>query len=143
MDISPLNITQGYEVYTDNVPANQTFFIYVYLCKNTEKKHVKVALSDSGSMKFSHFIEHSPCDWETTMRQNVVLTIFYTQNIHHHAWKTARTTLQCIIGLQSRGKGHEMEKNCGTNLSHSFQTFALGLDNNKTSKCKSCPRMVT
>ena len=40
LDISPLNITQGYEVYTGNVPANQTFFIYNYLCKNTEKKNM-------------------------------------------------------------------------------------------------------
>ena len=28
---------------------------------------------------------------------------FHTQNIYHHAWKTVRTTLQCIVGLQSRG----------------------------------------
>ena len=41
------------------------------------------------------------------MYQNVVLTIFHTQNIRHHAWKTVRTTLQCIVGLQSQGEGHE------------------------------------
>ena len=44
------------------------------------------------------------------MRQNVVLTVFHTQNIDHHVWETVRSTLQCIIGLQSWGKSHEMEK---------------------------------
>ena len=64
-------------------------------------KHITyVALSDPGSMKFSHVLEQSPRDWETTMRQKVVLTIFHTQNICHHVWKTVRTTLQCIVGLQ-------------------------------------------
>ena len=75
-------------------------------------------------MQFSYIIEQSPRDWETTMRQNLVLKIFHTQNIYHHVWKTVRTTLQCIVGLQSRGEGHEMEKNCGTNLSHSFPCFS-------------------
>ena len=80
------------------------------------------------------------------MRQNIVLTVFHTQNIHHHVWKTVRTTLQRDVGIQLRG-GHEMEKNCGTNLSHSFPCFAfcLGLENNKTSKCgsESFPHMMT
>ena len=72
-------------------------------------------------MKFSHIIGQSQCDWETTMRQNVVLTIFHTQKIYHHVWKTVRTTLQSNVDLQSRGEDHAMEeKNCGTNLSHSF-----------------------
>ena len=31
-----------------------------------------VALSDPGSMKFSHIIEQSPRDWETTLCQNIV-----------------------------------------------------------------------
>ena len=66
-----------------------------------------VALSDPGYMKFSHIIEQSPRHWETTMRQNVVLTNFHTQNIRHHPWKIVRTTLQCIVGLQLRGEGHE------------------------------------
>ena len=61
-------------------------------------------------MQFSDIIEQSPPDWETTMCRNVVLTIFHTQNIYHHAWKTVRTTLQCNVGLQLRGEGHEMEK---------------------------------
>ena len=42
---------------------------------------------------------------------------------HTHAWKTVRTKLQCTVGLQSWGEGHEMDKNCGTNLSHSFPCF--------------------
>ena len=68
-------------------------------------------------MKFSHIVEQSPRNWKTTMRQNEVLTIFHTQIIFHHAWKTVKTTLQCIVGLRPRGEGHEIEKNCGTNLS--------------------------
>ena len=48
------------------------------------------------------------------MRQNVVLTIFHTQNIYHYVLKIVRTTLQCIVGLQLRGEGHKIEKNCGT-----------------------------
>ena len=54
------------------------------------------------------------------MHQTVVLTIFDTQNIHHHVWKTVRTTLQGIVGLKLRGEGHESEKNCGANPSHNF-----------------------
>ena len=46
------------------------------------------ALSGPGSMQFSHIIEQSPGDWETTMRQNVVLTNFHKQNIYHHVWNT-------------------------------------------------------
>ena len=66
-----------------------------------------VLLSDPESMKFSHILEQSPRAWETTMHQNVVLTIFHTQNICHHAWKTFKTTLQCIVGLQWQGEGHK------------------------------------
>ena len=83
-----------------------------------------VALSDTGSMKFSHILEQSPRNWDTTMRQNVVLTIFHTQNLHHHGWKTVRTTLQCTVGLQLQGEGHKMDKNCGTNLSHGYPCFS-------------------
>ena len=59
-------------------------------------------------MTISHILEQSPHDWETTMRQNEVLTIFHTQNICHNVWNTVRTTLQCIFGLQSQGEVHEM-----------------------------------
>ena len=59
-------------------------------------------------MQFSHIIEQSPRNWEATMRQNVVLTIFHTQNIYHHVWKTVKTTLQRNVGLKSRGEGHEI-----------------------------------
>ena len=103
------------------------------------------------------------------MRQNVVLIIFHIQNIYHHVWKTVRTTLQWIVGLQSRGEGHRVAKskkhrNPALNESHhhhhhllflqlwkvnkwrktvgqnrpivflAFQTFSLGLENNKKTK---------
>ena len=75
-------------------------------------------------MQFSDILEQSPSDWEITVRQNVFLTIFHTQNIYHHVWKTVRTTLQSKVGLQSPGEGHEMEQKCGTNLFHSFPCFS-------------------
>ena len=80
--------------------------------------NTKVALSDPESMKLSHIIEQSPRDWETTIRQNVFLSTFHTQNIYHHVWKTVRNTLQSNVGLQLQGEGREMENNCETNLSH-------------------------
>ena len=100
-------------------------------------------------MKFSHIIEQSPSDWKTTMRQNEVLTIFHTQIIYHLAWKTVKTTLQCIVGLQLRGEGHENEKKLWDKSVFigflAFQTFSPWLENNKTSKCdsESFPHMVT
>ena len=74
-------------------------------------------------MQFFHILEQSPRDWETNMCQNVVVTINPTQVIYHHVWKNVRTTSQCIVGLQLREKGHEMEKNYGINLSRSFPCF--------------------
>ena len=65
-------------------------------------------------MQFSIILEQSPGDWETAMRQIVVLTLFHTQNIYHHVWKTVITKLQCMVGLQLWGIGKEMEKNYGT-----------------------------
>ena len=58
-------------------------------------------------MQFSHILEQSPRVWETTMHQNGVIKIFHTQNICPHGWKTVRNTLQCIVGLQLWGEGHE------------------------------------
>ena len=52
----------------------------------------------------SQCIEQSPCNWETNMHQNIVLTIFHAQNIFHHMWKTVKTTLHYIICLQSLGE---------------------------------------
>ena len=89
-----------------------------------------VALSDPGSMQsyyhyyHYHIIELSPRNWETTMRHNIVLTVFPTQNVNHHVWKSVITTLQSIVSLQLRGEGHEMDKNCGTNQSYSFPCFS-------------------
>ena len=76
------------------------------------KKYICCTLTSWVHAFFSHYRTVSR-DWETTMRQNVVLTVFHTQHVYHHACKTVRTTLQCIIGFQLPGKGHEMEKNCG------------------------------
>ena len=82
-----------------NYLKNIDIYIYIFftlilsacLCKIPKRRYV--ALSDPGSMKFSHIIEKSPRDWEATVRQNVALTVFHTQNICHHAWKTLRTKL--------------------------------------------------
>ena len=84
-------------------------------------------------MHFSHIIGQSPRDWERIMHQNVVLTIFHTQNIYQHGRKNVRTTLQCIVGLQLQREGHKMGKKktleqiCPIVSLH-FQTFSLGLE---------------
>ena len=77
-----------------------------------------VAHSDPGSMKFSHIIEQAPL--EKTVCQNVALTVFHTQNICHHVWKTLRNTLWCFVVLQSWGEVLISKENYGTNLSHNF-----------------------
>ena len=63
-----------------------------------------VELSDPGYMKFVYILEQSLRNLKTTMHQNVVPKIVHTQDICHHAWKTVRTTLQCIVVLKSRKK---------------------------------------
>ena len=121
-------------------------------------------------MIFSHISEQCPHNWETTMRPNVVLTIFHTQNICHLAWKTVRTTLWCLVvhivpelsegtWLSSLNVMHFFVSNCGEKVMkrrktmgqicpivfRDFLTLTPGLENNKTSKCgsESFPRMVT
>ena len=67
---------------------------------------------------FSHYKTVSP-----HFGDNYALKCSSDNFSHTHAWKTVRTKLQCTVGLQSWGEGHEMDKNCGTNLSHSFPCF--------------------
>ena len=83
--------------------------------------HTYVSLWDPESMKFSHVLERSPQDWETTMHQNAVLAFFHTQNICHGAWKILRTTLCCFVFLQSRGEGLKSKENYGTKFSLLFK----------------------
>ena len=64
-----------------------------------------VSLWDPESMKLLDLLEQSPQDWKTTTGQNVVLTVFHTQNICHHLWKTLRTPLLCFVLLISQGEG--------------------------------------
>ena len=73
---------------------------------------------------FTRWDFDSPLSCPCTMRRNVVPTVFHTQNIYQHVWETVRTTLQRNVGLQLRGEGNEMEKNCGTNLSRSLPCFS-------------------
>ena len=68
-------------------------------------------------MTFSHIIEQSLCYWETTVCQNVALTVIHTQNICHHAWKALRTILWCFVFLQSQGEGLKSKEHYGTDLS--------------------------
>ena len=102
----------------------------------------------SPKIKCSRNMKEMHGHFRTVSSGNVVLTIFPTQNTYHHVWKTVRTSLQCIVGLQSQGKGHEMRKTMGQIcpfLFLAFHTFSLELEKNKTSKCcsESFPRMVT
>ena len=85
--------------------------------------NVYVALSDPGSMKFFHIIEQFPGYWETTVCQNEILTVFHTQNICHHVWKTLRTILWGFFVLQFRGEGLKSKENYGIDFSHSFSPF--------------------
>ena len=71
-------------------------------------------------MKFSHILERSPRDWETTMLQNVVLA-FSTHKICHGAWKIIRTTICCFLFLQSRGEVLKSKENYGTKFSLPFK----------------------
>ena len=106
-----------------------------------------VPLWDPESIKCSHILEQCPRDWETIMRQNVVLTVFHTQNICHHAWKTLRTTHWCFVFLQSRGEGLKSKENYVKIRPYfpSFLNLLPGIGKNRTSMCcsESFPRMVT
>ena len=58
--------------------------------------------SQSGTyMKCLYILEEFPRNWKTTVHQNVVPKKFHTQKIRCHAWKTVRTTMQCVVVLQS------------------------------------------
>ena len=96
-------------------------------------------------MKFSHVLEQSPRDWETTMHQNVVLAFFHTQNICHRAWKILRTTLCCFGFSPIPGKRFEKQVKLCPIVFLAFQTFSSGLEKNKARKCGSenFPRTVT
>ena len=94
------------------------------------EKHV--VLSDPGSL---NVLGQSPRDWKKPMHQNAVLTIFHTQNICHHVWKIVRTTLQCIVVLQSRGddpKSYETRVQICHIVFLLFMTFSPRLENNDT-----------
>ena len=58
-----------------------------------------VELLGPGSMIFSHILKQSPLNWETSVCQNVALTVFHAQNIRHHALQTLRTSLLFFIVL--------------------------------------------
>ena len=60
------------------------------------------SLWDPESMKLSDILEQSPRDWETTTRQNVVLTVFHTWWHIFCVWNTNRTTFGRVVVSQSR-----------------------------------------
>ena len=67
-------------------------------------------------MKFSHILEQSPRDWETTLCQNVALTVFHIQ-----IYVTMRGKLSDILLFSNPGKnGLKSKENYGTNLSDRF-----------------------
>ena len=53
------------------------------------------------------------------MHQNVVLAFFHTQNICHGAWKILKTTICCLVFLQSRGEGLKNKENLVTDEARS------------------------
>ena len=96
-----------------------------------------VALWDPESTKFQCYLWPSPCDWRTLIHFNVVLTVLHIDHISQGVCKTVRTTLWCIIVLQSRGEGPEKEHNYGTDSWQIFRTFSLQLGDSDTLKCSS------
>ena len=98
-------------------------------------------------MKFSHIIEQFPRDWETTVCQNVSLTVFHIKSICHPACKTLSTKLWCFVVLQSWSEGWKaritMGQICFTVFLH-FMTISPLLETNDglrfSSEC--FPRMV-
>ena len=106
-----------------------------------------VALSDSGSMKYSYILEQSPRDWETTMRTNLVPTIFHTLNV---PMRGKLSELHCNV-LLVFNRGEKVLK-CRKTMGQicpivflDFLTFSPGLENKTPSKCgsESFPRTVT
>ena len=63
----------------------------------------EVTILDCGYINFLFILGQSPCNWRTMMPGNVVLTIFHTQQICDHAWKTVRFKFLSIIVLQLQG----------------------------------------
>ena len=107
-------------------------------------ENLKVAFWDIVNIKFVHILGQFFNDWRTMMHWNIVLTIFNKLNVCHNAMKTVKTTLHCVVFLQSRVEGHtklnNKKKNYLTNLclfSFSFGTFSQRLENYETSKCSS------
>ena len=69
-------------------------------------------------------LEQSPRDWETTIHQNVVLTVFHTQNIHFICGKLSELHFNASLVSNRGEKVMKWRKNCETNLSHSFPCFS-------------------
>ena len=70
------------------------------------------------------------------MCQNVAPTVFHTQNIRLHEWKTLRTTLWCFVVLQLLGEGLKSKENCHT-VYLNFMTFTSQLETNDALQCSS------
>ena len=88
-------------------------------------------------MKFVYVLGQSPHNLNTTIDGNAGPTIFHTQNVRCHVWKTIRTTLQCIVVLKSWGDGR---KNFGISLCPyflAFWTFSPRFENNSSLQCSS------
>ena len=65
-------------------------------------------------------IQFCPLDWRTTIRWNVVQTIFQHNHICQDCLKNTRSTFECMVILKSRGQGPKKMENYGTNLSRTF-----------------------
>ena len=80
----------------------RTFSLWLQIndCGEKVLKSIKIFVQ-----KFSNFWGPSPRNMKTTIHRNLVLTLFHTTGQMYSLWKTAGTTFQRIIVLESRSKG--------------------------------------
>ena len=119
---------------------------HTHSCSNWDYKKDDVRFV---SMQFSHIIEQSPCNWETTMNQNVVLKIFHRQQKNIYlCGKLSELHYNALLVSNHGEKVMKWRKKLGQIGPIAFiavKTFSLGLENNETSKCgsESFPRLRT
>ena len=99
-------------------------------------------------MKFSYILEQSPRDWEITMHQNLVLTIFHTKIYVTMRGKLSEPHFDVLLFSNPGDKVQKARKTMGqicTTVLIIFMTFSPRLETNDTLQfsSESFPRMVT
>ena len=94
-----------------------------------EKIDIHMPNSDIlGVYTFNTSLGPSPCNVKTLIHWNVGLTVFHICWHMWYPWKTAITTIQCLIVFQSSGEGPKnYKKNRRQDSSNFFLTFSVPL----------------